>query len=189
VVAGAAVVTALQTVVSRNVAPGEMAVVTVGKFQAGTAPNIIPDRAELAGTVRTVTDSTRRLAAERVKAIVDAVVTAHGATYTLDYAPGPPAVVNDPDLVDLARAGAVKVLGAGLVYDAPRMSASEDFARYRELAPICFLALGAGPGPANHSPYFDPDESAMANGVKTQVQVILDFLDRSGPRPRRRPVP
>ena len=156
VVAGAAVVNALQTVVSRNVAPGEMAVVTVGKFQAGTAPNIIPDRAELAGTVRTVTDSTRRLAAARVRAIVDAVVKAHGATYTLDYVPGPPAIENDPALVDLARASAVKALGAGHVFDAPRMSASEDFARYRELAPICFLALGAGPGPANHSPVLRP---------------------------------
>jgi amidohydrolase len=186
VVAGAAVVSALQTVVSRNVTPGEMAVVTVGKFHAGTAPNIIPDQAELAGTVRTVTDSTRRIAAERVKAIVEAVVAAHGATCTLDYRPGPPAVVNDPALVDLARASAVKALGADQVYEAPRMSASEDFARYRELAPICFLALGAGPGPANHSPYFDPDESAMANGVKAQVQILLDYLAGAGPRSRRR---
>jgi amidohydrolase len=182
VVTGAAVVTALQTIVSRNVAPGEMAVVTVGRFQAGTAPNIIPDRAELSGTVRTVTDSTRRLAAERVRAIVDAVVRAHGATYTLDYAPGPPAIENDPALVDLARASAVKALGADQVFDAPRMSASEDFARYRELAPICFLSLGVGPGPANHSPAFAPDEGAMANGVRAQVQIILDYLARGGPR-------
>ncbi len=185
VVAGAAVVSALQTVVSRNVAPGEMAVVTVGRFSAGTAPNIIPDRAELAGTVRTVTDSTRRLAEERVRGIVDAVVKAHGATYTLDYEPGPPAVVNDPALVDLARAGALQALGAAHVYEAPRMSASEDFARYRELAPICLLALGAGPGPANHSPYFAPDEDAMVNGVKAQVQILLDYL-AGGPRPGRR---
>ena len=186
VVAGAAVVEALQTIVSRNVTPGEMAVVTVGRFQAGTAPNIIPDQAELAGTVRTVTDSTRRLAERRVRAIVDAVVKAHGATYTLDYEPGPPAVVNDPDLVDLARAGAVKAVGADHVFDAPRMSASEDFARYRELAPICLMALGAGPGPANHSPYFNPDEGAMVNGVKAQVRILLDYLTGGGPRPRRR---
>lgn len=186
VVAGAAVVTALQTVVSRNVTPGEMAVVTVGKFQAGTAPNIIPDQAELAGTVRTVSDSTRRIAEQRVRAIVDAVVKAHGATYTLDYEPGPPAVVNDAVLVELARAGAVRALGAEHVYDAPRMSASEDFARYRELAPICLLSLGVGPGPANHSPFFDPDEAAMANGVKAQVQIVLDYLARGASRPRWR---
>lgn len=185
VVAGAAVVNALQTVVSRNVAPGEMAVVTVGKFQAGTAPNIISDRAELAGTVRTVTDSTRRIAAARVRTIVDDVVKAYGATYTLDYETGPPAIENDPALVALARASAVKALGAGQVFDAPRMSASEDFARYRELAPICFLSLGAGPGPANHSPRFDPDERAMANGVRAQVQILLDYL-AAGPRARGR---
>jgi metal-dependent amidase/aminoacylase/carboxypeptidase family protein len=165
-----------------------MAVVTVGKFQAGTAPNIIPDQAELAGTVRTVTDSTRRIAERRVRAIVDGVVKAHGATYTLDYEPGPPAVVNDPALVNLARAGAVRALGAGRVYEAPRMSASEDFARYRDLAPICLMSLGAGPGPANHSPFFDPDEGAMENGVKAQVQILLDYL-AAGPRPGRRAKP
>jgi amidohydrolase len=186
VVAGAAVVEALQTVVSRNVTPGEMAVVTVGTFQAGTAPNIIPDRAELSGTVRTVTDSTRRLAEQRVRAIVDDVVRAYGATYTLDWESGPPAIVNDPALVDLARASAVKVLGADGVYDAPSMSASEDFARYRQLAPVCFLNLGAGPGPANHSPRFDPDEGAMRNGVEAQVQILLDYLAGVGPRARRR---
>jgi metal-dependent amidase/aminoacylase/carboxypeptidase family protein len=80
----------------------------------------------------------------------------------------------------------VKALGAGYVFDAPRMSASEDFARYRELAPICLMALGAGPGPANHSPFFAPDEGAMANGVKAQVQILLDYLAGGGPQPRRR---
>jgi metal-dependent amidase/aminoacylase/carboxypeptidase family protein len=114
------------------------------------------------------------------------VVKAHGATYTLDYEAGPPAVVNDPALVGLARTGAVKALGAGCVFEAPRMSASEDFARYRELAPICLMALGAGPGPANHSPFFDPDEAAMANGVKAQVQILLDYLAGAVPQPRRR---
>jgi amidohydrolase len=179
VVIGAEIVMALQTIVSRSVAPGEMAVVSVGRFQAGNASNVIPDTADLAATVRTITETTREFVANRIKTIIDSITKAHGATYTLDYVFGNPAVENDPALVDLAKAGATKILGAERVFDAPRMSASEDFARYKEVAPVCLLGLGAGPGPANHSPKFNLDESSLTNGVKAQVQIIVDCLNQS----------
>lgn len=179
IVAGAEIVTALQTIVSRNVTPGEMAVISVGKFQSGNAPNVIPDRALLAGTVRTVSEPTRQLLEERIRTVIDNIVLAHGATCSLEYTSGYPAMQNDPALNNLARASAIKILGSGMVTDAPRMTASEDFARYREIAPSCYINLSTGPGVTNHHPAFNPDESALINGVKAEVQIILDYLDQN----------
>lgn len=179
IVTGAEIVTALQTIVSRNVTPGEMAVISVGKFQSGNAPNVIPDRALLSGTVRTINEPTRKLIEERIKTIIENITKANGATYTLEYTAGYPALENDPALTSMARASAIKILGSDMVYEAPRMSASEDFARYKEIAPECFLSLSTGPGFANHHPAFNPDESSFINGVKAEVQIILDYLDQN----------
>ncbi|MBD0288465.1 MAG: amidohydrolase [Flavisolibacter sp.] len=176
VVTGAEIVTALQTIVSRNITPGEMAVVTIGKFQSGDAPNVIPDKAELAASVRSVTDSSRKLIEQRIRSMVDHIAKANGAAYKLDYILSYPAIQNDSALVDFARTAADKALGAARVFAAPLMTASEDFSHYRKVAPVCFVNLGVGPGVANHNPKFNLDESALANGVKAQVQIILDFL-------------
>lgn len=178
VVVGAEIVGALQTVVSRNVTPGEMAVISVGKFQAGNAPNVIPDKAELAATVRTVTDDTRQLVATRIKSLIDNICKAYGATYDLNYVFSYPAIQNDETLRSLAKSSITKILGADQVFDAPRMTASEDFSYYKEVAPTFFMVLGVGPGAANHSPTFNPDEAAMVNGVKAEVQVIMDYLNQ-----------
>lgn len=178
IVTGAEIVTALQTIVSRNITPGEMAVISVGKFQSGNAPNVIPDRALLAGTVRTISDQTRQLLEERIRTVIDKIALAHGATCSLEYTSGYPAMQNDPALNRLARASSVKILGSEMVLDAPRMTASEDFARYREIAPSCYINLSTGPGVTNHHPAFNPDESALINGVKAEVQIILDYLEQ-----------
>jgi len=179
IVTGAEIVTALQTIVSRNVTPGEMAVISVGKFQSGNAPNVIPDRALLAGTVRTISEPTRQLIEGRIRTVIDNIALANGATYNLEYTSGYPAMENDPALNRLARASAIKILGSDKVYDAPRMTASEDFARYKEIAPECYLNLSTGPGVTNHHPAFNPDESAFINGVMAEVQIILDYLDQN----------
>lgn len=176
IIIGAEIVNALQTIVSRNVIPGEMAVVTIGKFQSGNAPNVIADKAELAASIRTITDSSRKLIESRVKAIVDHSVRAHGGTYDLDYILSYPAIQNDKDLNLLARKSAISAISEKNIFDAPMMTASEDFSYYKQVAPICFLTLGVGEGVANHNPKFNLNEKALLNGVKTQVQIILDFL-------------
>lgn len=111
IVIGAELVSGLQTIVSRNVVPGEMTVISIGKFQAGNAPNVIADKAELAATVRTTSARTRELVEERIKTIVDNVVQAYGAEYDLDYTLGYPSIENDPELNELARNSAGKILG------------------------------------------------------------------------------
>lgn len=176
IVIGAELVSALQTVVSRNVTPGEMAVISVGKFQAGNAPNVIADKAELAATVRTKSASTRQLVEKRIKGLIDHIVKAYGGTYELDYTLGYPSIENDPGLNRLAKQSAGRILGQERVFEPPAMTASEDFAYYKEVAPISMLTLGVGEGPSNHNPGFNLDEGALEQGVKAQVQILLDYL-------------
>lgn len=176
IVVGAEIVNNLQTIVSRNVPPGEMAVVTIGRFQSGKANNVIPETADLGATVRTITDETRQLVAQRIKTIVNDICHAYGAKADLDYIFSYPAIQNSPELCALAKKAAIQAIGKEHVIDAPRMTASEDFSYYKEVAPTCFIVLGVGDGAANHSPKFNLDEKALSNGVKTEVQIIKDFL-------------
>jgi amidohydrolase len=178
IVTGVEIVTALQTIVSRNVTPGEMTVVSVCKFQSGNAPNVIPDKAELAATIRTISEPTRQLVAERIKAIIDNITKANGATYKLDYIFSHSSIQNDPALTILVKGSAKKILGENNVFEAPRLTVSEDFSHYKDIAPEYFMILGVGDGPANHSPKFNLDENALSNGVKAEVQVILDYLNQ-----------
>lgn len=178
IVIGADIVLALQTIVSRNAPPDEMVVVTVGKFESGDAFNVLADRAELGATVRTTSAETRKLVENRVKSLVDNITKAHGATYELDYRNNYPAIQNDTTLNAMAKKSAATALGQNSVFDAPMMSASEDFSYYRQVAPQCFVTLGVGNGVANHNPAFNIDEKALQNGVKAQVQIILDYLNR-----------
>jgi len=178
IVIGAEIVNALQTIVSRNVPPGEMTVVTIGKFQSGNANNVIADKAELGATIRTITDATRELVENRIRLLVDNITKAHGATYNLVYTNNYPAIQNDTALNAMVRESAARAVGQTNVFDAPMMTASEDFSYYRQVAPECFLTLGVGNGVANHNPKFNLDEKALQNGVMTQVQIILDYLGR-----------
>lgn len=177
IVTGSEIVMMLQTVVSRNVTPGEMAVVSVGKFQSGDAPNVIPGKAELAASIRTVTPETRKLMEERVRSIIGHVCEANGAAYKLDYVLGYPAIQNDAALRELAKKAAMEAVGAKNVFDAPRLSASEDFSYYAQVAPTYFMIVGSGDGPPNHNPGFRADDSALLNGVKAEVRIILDYLN------------
>jgi amidohydrolase len=178
ILTGAEMVMALQTVISRNVKPGEMAVISIGRFRSGEASNVIPDQAEIAGTVRTVSEATRTLVEDRVRSIIDNIAKANGASYQLDYLRGDPSVENDQTLREMAKASAKKINGPGLVFDAQRLTGSEDFAFYGQLAPELLMTLGGGKGAINHNPKFNFEESCMINGVKAEVQIILDFLNR-----------
>lgn len=95
----------------------------------------------------------------------------------LEYISSYPSIRNNPELNAQVRESALKALGEEWVFDAPVMTASEDFAYYAHLAPVAYFIVGVGDGPANHHPKFNPDEEAFPNGVRTQVQLILDYLD------------
>ena len=177
IVIGAEIVSALQTIVSRNVVPGELTVISVGKFQSGEVANVIADKAELAATIRTTSTATRELVEERIKTIIGNIVESHGATYELDYIKSYPAIMNSPELNDFAKESVASILGEDAIFEAPMMTASEDFSYYKKIAPVAFLTLGVGDGPANHNPAFNLDENALESGVKAQVQILLDYLE------------
>jgi hippurate hydrolase len=170
IVAAAAVITALQTIVARRLNPATPGVVTVGSINAGSAPNVIPDRALLTGTVRAVEPQSRSLMLEEVRLVAEGVASGYGvdARVTLDR--GTPPIVNPPVPTGWAKRAVVSILGEGAVVPLGFLNlAGEDFAHYLERIPGCFLRIGARePGgqiiPA-HAPSFYPAEESLFVGA------------------------
>lgn len=160
ILCGANFVTAVQQVVSRLTAPQDAAVVSVTCFHAGTADNIIPDSAELVGTVRAGTTERRDALAAHVERILHATAAAAGATATFDYRPCYPATVNHAAEAERARLVLRAELGDAALIDAGMpLMAAEDFGAFLRVKPGAFILLGAGrPGAVIegcHSPRFD----------------------------------
>jgi amidohydrolase len=179
----AQVVTNLQHVVARRVDPLERAVLSVGAFHAGDAPNVLPDRAELAGTVRSFDRGVRERMPELIEEIVRGVTAAHGASYELDYTFGYQPVVNDEDATALVR----ETIGAGERADLAPIMGGDDFSAYLAEAPGCYAFIGAGDEDAgatfpHHHPRFRIDERALATGVRLHVDVALRALKELSPR-------
>lgn len=171
----AALITALQSIVSRRVNPAIPAVVTVGMVNAGTASNIIPDRATLEGTLRATDNATRVTLRDALREIAVHVAAAHGLEARITMRMGVPPVVNGEDAARWAAAAATSVLGKECVVPlgTPNMAA-EDFAFYLERIPGCFLRVGARragePVIAAHSPHFDVAEECIAVGASVLAE-------------------
>lgn len=170
IVAGAHFVTLAQQVVARQVAPQDAAVVSVTCFNAGTADNVIPEAAELVGTVRAATTAARDDLARRVEACLHAACAASGASGRFDYRPCYPATVNHPAEARAAAAALERVLGPGAVDDAGMpLMAAEDFGTFLAHRPGAFILLGAGrpgrPIEGCHSPRFDFDDGLIPVAV------------------------
>lgn len=171
VLGAAALVQALQSIVSRRVAPGIPAVLTVGKIHGGTAPNVIPGRVSLEGTLRALDPETRALLHAELRRISRGVAEAHGLSIRVEIREGPPPIVNPPQATAWAREGVERSLGPDALVPLPGINmAGEDFANYLERMPGCFLRIGAGPAaggevPPAHSPRFLPDPGSVAVGA------------------------
>ena len=179
IVVGAQVVTALQTIVSRETNVQNNTVVTVGSFHSGTAPNIIPRSARLEATVRNYGEDQRRILKDKITRLVTGICQAAGAEFDLAYEFGTKSVYNDPDLVRGALATAARVLGSqtALVEQKPEMG-GEDFSAFGAIAPAVMLNLGVVPADleatAVHSPTFMADEAGIPIGVNLMADIILD---------------
>lgn len=178
IVAAAQLVAALQTVVSREVAPKEPAVLTIGSLHAGTTFNVIPDRAHLLGTVRSFDPTLREELAGRIERVVAGICAAMRLDYTFEYLWGYPPTVNDPAVNGLVRAVARVVVGQdGLVDPADPMMWSEDMAYMQERRPGAYFVVGAR-GPEigfepQHSARYDIDERALGIGFQMMVGLGL----------------
>ena len=162
---------ALQTIVSRRLDPSRAAVVTIGTINAGSAPNVIPDRATLTGTLRATDPDTRRLLHEEVRRIAESVAAAHRLTAQVTVELGPPPIVNPTEPVSWARSAAVSLLGADAVVPLGFVNlAGEDFAYYMERMPGCFLRIGAREAgseaiPAHTPRFYAADESIFVGAA------------------------
>jgi len=170
IVAAAAVVMALQTVVARRLNPATPGVVTIAAMHGGSAPNIIPDRATLTGTVRAIEPDSREIMLRAVDELARATAAAYGVEAHVSIDRGTPPIVNPAETTAWARQAAVSVLGAANVVPLGFLNmAAEDFAHYVERIPGCFLRIGARePGgvmiPA-HASTFYPSEDAIFVGA------------------------
>jgi amidohydrolase len=169
IVAAAALVTAIQTIVARRLNPATPGVVTVGHIAAGNAPNVIPDRATLSGTIRAVEPASRKLMTEELRRLATSIADAHGVSASVNIPQGTPPLVNPEQATMWSREAVTRVLGANALVPLGFLNlAGEDFAYYLERIPGCFLRIGARePGGATipaHSPAFYAAEDAIFVG-------------------------
>jgi amidohydrolase len=193
IVIAARTILALQTIASREVKPGEMAVVTVGYIQAGTKNNIIPDQAELGLTVRTRKADVRQQVLAAIARISKAEAEAAGAPRapSIEHYEGTELVYNDPALAQRLRGVLESALGKGNVVMEEPITASEDFSYYvaQGIPGFYFSLGGADPEkfaqakaagtmlPSNHSPLFAPDvDPALHTGIAAEVAVLRSLL-------------
>ena len=181
IVAGAQIVTALQTVVSRGVGALESGVVSIGSFQAGHAYNVIPGSAQLLGTIRTLAAGTRERIHARIGEVVAGVAAAMGVAADLVIEPVYPVLSNDPDCAATVQRVARRLFpDAEVGEDELPLLASEDFSFFTRAVPGAYFFLGAGiPGadtPGCHHPDFDFDDDLIERGIAMFLGIVEDRL-------------
>lgn len=181
IVAAAHLVTALQSIVAREVAPVDAAVVTIGSIHGGEAFNVIPDEVVLTGTIRSFDASLRASMPERLTRIANGIAGALQCRAEVEVRQGNPAVINDARVAAIAARAAARVVGADNVVMPALTMGGEDMAIYFQRAPGCFVFIGSA-NPAkgldhpHHSPYFDFDEDALAVGCEFLVTAAEEAL-------------
>ena len=186
--AAAAMVGALHTMVTRRVSVFDPAVLTIAHLIAGTTTNVIPDTATLAGTVRTLSETTRARVLDEVRRVCTGVADAYGCVATVDVDAGYPVTVNDPVVAERVLDAGRSVLGSRRVEAMPDpIMGSEDFSYVLEKVPGALAFLGAcppgtdpGEAPPNHSAQVVFDEDAMVSGVALHAGFALDALRPAG---------
>lgn len=185
VVIASQVVTAFQTIRSRNLDPLEPSVVTVGIMRGGERFNIIPRQVHLEGTVRTYSAKAQNQIERRMKEIVDGITKAGGGSFDFDYQRITPATINDEALAKQMIPTLMRVLGKENVKVLPPVMGGEDFAYFSNLIPGFYYRLGTTkPGTTSggvHTPTFTADDAAVAVGMRVMSNLVIDYLRKKSP--------
>ena len=183
IMVSAKIIDGLQTIISRE-SPlvDEAAVITVGKITSGVRFNIIPESAEMIGTVRTLDPKMRELIIRRMNEMVPAIAKAYNAEATIEFQNNTSITYNDPDLVKQMLPTIQGIAGKQNVILAKATTGGEDFSYFQEVVPGFYFFLGGKPNttdkaPAHHTPDFYIDESGLLLGVKVMSQLALDYLN------------
>lgn len=182
IVAGAALVTQIQSLISRTISPMDNVVLTIGQFHAGTASNIIPQDALLEGTLRTLRPELRDRMVERLRAMVHGLELAYGVSAHLEINQGYPVLENHGGVAGYAEKVAVQWLGSHCVHIEPPRMGAEDFAYFLQRFPGVLLRLGChrpeeGFRYGLHSPHFDLDERVLDVGVGLFVRLLKSWAE------------
>jgi hippurate hydrolase len=174
IVAGAQIVTALQSIVARNVDPVDSAVLSITRFHAGTtANNIIPQTAVIGGTVRTLKEETRHFMKKRLTDLVMALASAMGVDAEVDYEWGYPVVVNHAEQTEFAADIARGIAGPDRVNtDMPPSLGGEDFAYMLQARPGAFIFIGNGDSAGLHHPEYDFDDELIPHGISYWAKLV-----------------
>jgi amidohydrolase len=179
---GAQLVNGINQLISRKVDASQRAVISVTKFNGGTANNVIPDRVTLGGTVRLFDPELRKHVPVWIEKLTKGLTEAHDASYKFDYQYGYSSVINEEKITSLVETTILETFGENSCSRSQAIMGSEDFSAFAEAAPGCFVFLGAGSeNPAenfpHHHPKFDFKEEALILGVNYFVQTALKFLN------------
>jgi amidohydrolase len=176
VMVGAQLIVALQSIVSRSVDPLESAVVSMCEFHAGNTRNVIPQTAEIRGTVRTLTAEMRMLVEKRVHEVVEGVARITGAKIDLEYVRGYPVVVNHAAQTNFASEVAKEVAGIGNVREMVPMMGGEDFAYMLQQRPGAFIFCGNGNSAGLHHPAYNFNDDAIVFGTSYWIRLVENTL-------------
>ncbi|CAB4325513.1 MULTISPECIES: M20 aminoacylase family protein [unclassified Brucella] len=177
ILAGSQLMIALQGIVSRNTDPLDSLVISVTKFMAGEAYNVIPEKAKLSGTVRTLKKETRAFAERRIRETAAGIAAATGAEITVRYKNNYPVTFNHEAQTEFAARVAATVAGEGKVdTNIEPMMAAEDFSYMLEARPGAYIFLGNGDTPGLHHPAYDFNDDAIPYGVSYFVAVAETAL-------------
>lgn len=177
------IVTAFQTILTRNLSATNPAIITVGELHSGTKTNVIPQFAKLTGTIRALDSETKDYMSRRMEEIVKYTAESFGAKSSMFFKDSYPALVNDDAIMDCLEKNAKKLLGEDHIFymKEPYMGA-EDFSFFSEAVPSAYFHIGSkkpndeNPEPL-HSPYFSPDEECMKTGMLMEVHSALSLLE------------
>ena len=180
---GAQVISNLNSIVSRNVGALENAVLSFGQFTSGDVFNVIPAKATIKGTVRTVSPEVRALMKKRIFCIVEQITNAYEATYEMNWLDGYSSVFNEDQATELVREAARELLGEASVQFFPRIMGSEDFSAYTNICKGSFFWLGGGTaeqgcGHMIHNPKYKICEDAFEVGMKMHVQIAMKCVGK-----------
>ncbi|MER9947215.1 M20 aminoacylase family protein [Mesorhizobium sp. M0047] len=170
---GVQVVSMLNSIISRNIDPLKSAVLSVAKFHSGTTYNVIPESAEIMGTVRTLDEEVREVVEAKLRNICKAAAVAHDVVVDVEFEPYCSATINGSEETGYATAAARAVVGTeNVIDDIDPMMGAEDFAYMLEKRPGALIWIGNGESPALHSPLYDFDDRALPFGVSYWVTLV-----------------
>lgn len=176
-------VTALQTVITRKVLATDSAVITVGQFHSGTKNNIIPPETKFSGIIRTLKNDQRQYIKDKVENLCKGIAAAHGATCTIEFREGYPALVNDSALFKIMTCASAEILGSDKVvyYNVPSLGA-DDFSYFCQYSRGLYYNVGVAEkgqtsAPPVHSDLFCPDERSLKTGMLTEIYGTLKIME------------